>query len=112
MMVFNDYGSARDYITITTNTAAQFIPTVMLNYPSIEGLMGLRAKAALITIESGSINFTMDGTTPTTTATTNIGHTLVSNDSILVTDWENVKRFQWINSVSSSGVIVKITTFE
>lgn len=111
MVVFSDYGSAKDYTTITTNTVAQYIPTVMLNYPTVEGLMGLRVKAALVTVEGGSINFTMDGTTPTTTASTNLGHTLVSNDSILITDWENVKNFQWINSVASSGVIVKITTF-
>jgi hypothetical protein len=41
-------------------------------------------KTMLLTVETASINFTMDTTTPTVTAGTNLGHTLVSGQSMLI----------------------------
>jgi hypothetical protein len=64
-------------------------------------------KSLLITVETASINFCMDGTTPTATAGTNLGHTLTSGQSLLIYGIESIKNLKIINSVNASGAIVK-----
>jgi hypothetical protein len=68
---------------------------------------GLQVNAALITCETAAINFTMDGTTPTATAGTNIGHQLGAGQSYVISGGNNVRKFRCINAVAGSGAVVK-----
>ena len=70
---------------------------------------GLQVRAALITVEIAPINFTMDGSTPTVTAGTNLGHQLAAGQSYVISGENNVRNFQCINAVASSGAIVKFS---
>jgi hypothetical protein len=68
-------------------------------------------KAALVTAETAAVNFTLDGTTPTATAGTNLGHQLSSGQSYVVNGWQNIRSFKAINSVNASGAILKYSMF-
>jgi len=68
-------------------------------------------KAALITLETGSINFTLDGTTPTVTAGTNYGSTINAGGSFVIRGQSNINNFKAINSVDGSGAIMKYEMF-
>ena len=109
MIVFSSNGEARGYDTFTSITAATSFTAAKISPSADAGTVGNKCRAVLITVESGSINFTIDGTTPTATAGTNIGHTLNAGDSMVISSFENVKRFLMINSEDSNGVVVKAT---
>jgi hypothetical protein len=72
---------------------------------------GLKPKVALITIESFAVNFTLDGTTPTVTAGTNYGHTMIAGQNYAVRGLQNIRNFKAINAVASSGAIIKYSLF-
>ena len=110
-MVFPTNGEARDYETVGTTTTAIGCTASKLVDDDTEGLKGLPCRAILVTIETASLNICFDGTTPTTVASTNNGHTLIANQSILITGWENVRNFLCINAVASSGAVAKITYY-
>lgn len=67
---------------------------------------GMSARGAQIWVETASIIFTLDGTTPTATAGTNHG-TLLPASSSYVIEGEHVRNFKCINAVNASGAIVK-----
>lgn len=69
------------------------------------------AKAALITVETASISFTLDGTNPTASAGTNFGHQMAASQSYVVAGWNNIANFKCINTVNASGAIVKYSLF-
>jgi len=64
-------------------------------------------KTMLITVETASVNITMDGAIPTHTGGTNSGITLTSGQSLLIYGVNNIANFKVIDSVDSSGAIVK-----
>lgn len=70
-----------------------------------------KPKSSLITVETASINFTLDGTTPTATAGTNYGHTVSAGQNFTITGWNNIRNFKCINAVASNGAIVKYSLF-
>jgi len=107
MITFAHDGEVKAYESITTATAIGFTSTYF-RYPSD---FGAPMKAALITVETADIRFTMDGTTPTTTATTAIGHLMVSGQSYVVRGWENIRNFKCVNAVGSSGAVIKCSFF-
>lgn len=72
---------------------------------------GLKPKAALITVETAPIKFTLDGTNPTATAGTNFGHQMDAGQSYVVRGWSNIRKFRCINAVASNGAIVKYSLF-
>jgi len=55
--------------------------TAELLQPLRGAFKGLQAKTMLITVETASINLTLDGTTPTVTAGTNLCHALDAGQS-------------------------------
>ncbi len=75
--------------------------------------IGMRTppKAALITVETAAINFTLDGTLPTATSGTNYGHKMDAGQSYVIRGYKNIRKFKCINAVASNGAIVKYTLF-
>ena len=70
---------------------------------------GLQVRSCLITVETAAINFTIDGSTPTVTTGTNVGHQLTAGQSYVISGEGNVRNFRCINAVAGSGAIVKFT---
>ena len=87
--------------TITINAAQEFIPILPRTQP----------KAALIVAEGFAVNFTLCGSVPTVTAGTNYGITLSAGQSYVIRGFNNIRRFSCINSVASSGALLKIQLF-
>ena len=68
---------------------------------------GVRPAAAVITVETASIRYTVDGTTPTTT----VGHLAEPGDVIYITDMAQCSRFLAIRETGVSATI-KVTRAE
>ena len=107
------YGEAKKYETLSGATLDTAVHCTKANLTTadIEGLKGLSCRAILVTIEGASVNIRIDSGTPTTTSSTNLGHTLTSGMSFMIVGWENVVNTMFIASAASSGAIVKITYF-
>jgi hypothetical protein len=71
----------------------------------------VQARAALISVKVAGINFTLEGTVPTVTADTDIGHNLPVGGSYEIVGESNVASFQAINAVAASGATVEYTLF-
>ena len=109
MYVFSEWGEAGNFEVMSGITASTGFTLSKLNTASIEGLKGLRARAALVTVETASILFTMDGTPPTISG--GIGHQLAAGDSMIITGQGNLTRFRCINLTGSNGAILKVTYY-
>ncbi|HYE78032.1 MAG TPA: hypothetical protein VEI97_08605 [bacterium] len=105
---------ARDFERITATTAsvgftaAKMDKEVTVNDPFSRIR---RVAEVVITVETADIRWTCDGTTPTTTATTAIGHLAQAGDDIVLTGYDNIKAFRCINAVASSGSALSVTFF-
>jgi hypothetical protein len=64
-------------------------------------------KAVLVVAESYSVTVTTSGTTPTAAAGTNHGITLSAGQSWVIRGINNIRNFQAINTVASSGALMK-----
>ena len=94
-------GECRAYEKLTATTASLGFTAAKVEYK------GRLAKAVLISVEVADIRFTMDGTTPVVTATSNgTGHLLANGQSFVVQGTESIRTFRCINAVASSGSIV------
>ena len=109
MRVFGINGVAGNYESLTTATAVG--PTSSKILPTTGNFTGQRARSILISVETADIRFTIDGTTPTTTATYAVGHLLPVGASYEINGEQNVANFKCINAVGSSGAVVKCTYF-
>jgi hypothetical protein len=108
--VFDNEGVAAQYETLTPVASTSFTSTKVCVDASGSGKVC--AKAALISVETGGVRFTMEGTTPVVTATGGgVGHLLASGDSYVVRGFENVKNFKCIQAVTATGGIVRVTYF-
>ena len=108
MISFTHDGECKAYESLATTASIGFTSTYF-RYPSD---FGAPMKAALITVETADIRFTMDGTTPVVTATGGgVGHLMVSGQSYVVRGWENIRNFRCINAVASSGAVVRCSFF-
>lgn len=106
MLIFASDGEPRAFETITTAASTGFTASY-LNYSTAANLP---IKAALITVETASIRFTLDGTTPTTTAGGAVGHLMTAAQNYVVRGYENCRNFRCINAAGSSPT-VKCTYF-
>jgi hypothetical protein len=88
--------------TGTVVIAQDFLPLIM---------PGASPKTCLLSVESASLNISLDGTLPTVAAGTNNGHVVVANGSYVIRGIIGIKNFKCINSVASSGTILKYTLF-
>ena len=66
---------------------------------------------ALIQVKTATINWTVDGSTPTTTATTDVGFLAAVGDIISISGYQSIKAFQCINAVGSSGATIEVVYF-
>lgn len=103
------YGVASGYESLTTATAIGF--TAAKIAPTTGNFIGQRAKAALISVETADIRFTLDGTTPVVTGASEAGHLMAYNSSFIISGASNVAKFKCINAVNASGAKVKCTYF-
>ena len=60
----------------------------------------------LITLEGGTVNYTLNGTTPSTT----IGHQIFAGDVLEIWESNNVKKFAAIRDGVTNGTL-KVTVF-
>ena len=85
---------------VSTGTVAiiqDFIPLITTVQP----------KAALITVKSFPINFTLSGVTPTVIAGTNHGHQMDAGQSYVIRGYNTIWKFKCINAVNANGAIVE-----
>ena len=108
MISFAHDGQARGFETLATTVAIGFTSTY---HDLVKGSNSFPIRAALITVETADIRFTLDGTTPTVTSGTAAGHIMSGGQSYVVRGYENCKNFRCINAVGSSGAGVKCTFF-
>lgn len=108
MRVFDIVGSAVSFETLSTLTTAKGFTSTLIA-PTTGDYAGKRARAALISVETADIRFTVDGTTPTITAGTAAGHLLPMYGSFIISGESNVANFKCINAVNASGAVVKCT---
>lgn len=87
--------------TGTCVTASGVFPLISWSQP----------KSLLITVQTDSVNVCFDGTTPTATAGTNLGHQLTAGQSILVTGVQSIRNFKAINAVNGNNAIVKYSLY-
>ncbi len=65
------------------------------------------AKAALVTVETAAVRFTIHGTDPKTSS----GHLMNAGDSYMIRGYGNVARARFINSSAGNGAVIKATLF-
>ena len=70
-----------------------------------------RAKMALISVETGAIRFTMDGTTPVVTGGTEVGHLLDIGQSYEIPGHIAIKNFLCINEANGNNAEVVCSFF-
>ena len=63
------------------------------------------ASSAYLTIESGDIRFTYDGTTPTAT----VGHKLINGSTLILTGQNQMSAFKCFQSFGSTGSTISVT---
>lgn len=70
-----------------------------------------QAKTVLISCEVAAVNYTLNGSPPTATAGTNLGHKIAVGEWLSIEDGMNIRGFQAINAVNASGAVLKYTLF-
>lgn len=108
MRVFPISGVAGGFETLSSLTSAKGITSTLLN-PTTGNFANKVARAALISVETADVRFTIDSTTPTVTAGTGAGHLLPYGSSYEIDGESNVYNFKCINAVNASGSVVKVT---
>ena len=110
--VFDMEGVAAQYETLTPTASTAFTAAKVCTTNTGGGSGQTCAKAALISVETGAIRFTLDGTVPVVTATAGgKGHLMNVGDSYVVRGLENIQKFLCIQAVTATGGSVKVTYF-
>lgn len=103
---------AHEKITATTSSVGFTASNYVLDQTTNDPFSGRRhAVEALITVETADIRWTCDGTTPTVTAGTALGHIASDGDAILISGHDNIKAFRAINAVASNGATLRVTFY-
>lgn len=71
----------------------------------------LQAKTALVVVEDNAINFTIDGTSPTAEAGTDVGITMAAGQNTVLYGHNAIRNFLCIDRVSGSASKVKFQPF-
>ncbi len=102
MIVFEDLGDCGGQDTLAPgDTAVGFTES---DYkPTTGDFKGRTAKAVLIMAEDNTVSFTLDGTTPTTKAGTNVGMFLADTVSYVIRGPNNIRNALFIDTVSGGG---------
>lgn len=110
-IIFVNQVSAAFTSTGETLTGGTSTGTVAIAQNFIKILSKAPAKAALITVETAAIKFSLSGSAPTATAGTSYIHQMDAGQSYVIRGWQNIKNAKFINAVASNGAIVKYTLF-
>ena len=110
LVLFAGVGHAAEFEIITPGDTATGI-TAAVKKPVGGDHAAEQATGALVTVEANSINFTVDGSTPTAAAGTNIGHQMDAGQSYYLPSAEAVNNFKCIDRVSGSASKVKVTCY-
>lgn len=86
--------------TVSTGTVAIIQDLIPL-------ITSVQPKAALITVKTAAIQFTLSGVTPTVTGGTNHGHQMDAGQSYVIRGYNNIRKFKCINAVNANGAIVE-----
>ncbi len=107
-----------DFESITTMTAATGLTSTKYNKlittnsgDDLGNAIIRRAREALVTVEVDDIKWTVDGTTPTTTAVSGVGHHSVAGDNITLQGSQAISNFRAINETNANGAILRVTYF-
>jgi hypothetical protein len=68
-------------------------------------------KAVLIAVTTAPVNVSITGTTPTATAGTNHGITVMANSNWVIRGVNNIRNLKAINSVADNGAVLKYIMF-
>ena len=71
-----------------------------------------RPEEAMVQVKTAAINWTVDTSTPTTTATTDVGFVAQVGDFIILQGYQTISQFRCINSVASSGASLEVVYFK
>jgi hypothetical protein len=94
----------------TSAATAQTILDDLSLLERVDPITGNRqAVRAVITVGTGAITFTTDGSTPTVISGTHQGHLLNPGDIVTLNDISEIKQFRCINSVASNGAVIKVS---
>ena len=105
---------ARDHESITTLTSSTGLTSTKYVKESTANDPFSRIRHAVevvITVEVADIRWTIDGTVPTVSAGTGLGHIASLGDDITITGHDNIKNFRAINAVAANGAALRITYF-
>ena len=91
---------AQAYTALTVNTTVISLPSSSVN-PTGAKIIGI-----LITAQGGTVSYTINGTTPTTT----IGHQILAGDVLEIWESNNVKKFAAVRQGATNGTL-KVTLF-
>ena len=86
--------------TVSTGTVAIIQDLIPL-------ITNVQPKAALITVKTAAIQFTLSGVTPTVIAGTNHGHQMDAGQSYVIRGYSNIRKFKCINATNANGAIVE-----
>lgn len=95
--IYSPEGDCMGYEKLSTITAATSFTATEYTYK------GKIAQAALITVETAAIRFTMDGTTPVVTGGTEAGHKIDAGQSFVVRGYKSISQFKCINETAGNG---------
>lgn len=102
-------GDAGAYEAIApADTATGIDPS---NYQAVIHGVEKSAIGALLTCENETVNISFDGTDPTATSGTNVGHKFSAGESYVIRSGPNVRNFRCIDAVSGTTGTVKVTVF-
>ena len=95
-----------DLTSATALSAATYnkADTTHLEYSGVKHPIG-----AEITVETADIRYTTDGTTPTVTVGTALGHIKGAGEIIYLTSYDEIVAFLAINAVGSNGAAIVVT---
>lgn len=94
-----------------TLTGAISTGTVAIIQDFIPLMTGVQPKAALITVKTAAIQFTLSGVTPTVIGGTCHGHQMDAGQSYVIRGYSNIRKFKCINAVASNGAVLNYSLF-
>lgn len=106
MRVFPIDGIAGGYETLSSITSSTGFTSAKIA-PATGNFTNQKCRSVLISVETGDILFTFDGTTPV--IATGVGHLLTIGSSYEISGEKNVENFRCINAVAGNGAKVKCT---
>ena len=98
-------GGAYAYEAITVSTTAIGITATVVDPGEATNASEGPAGTAFLTVETNSIRFTLDGTTPEAA----VGHLLAAGDSLIIRGLQNIRNLRMIRATADASV--KVTVF-